>query len=90
MVGARISKKVLKIRYKSSLVYLGIGGAAVGIIAIEKSVIRSPMDWLNNLSSYSGDGKESKRAIEGCFLWGWPQLQAKIILELISLKNTLI
>lgn len=69
MVGAQTSKIVLRICYKSFLVYLGTRGAMVMIIAIEKFASRSPVDWSDNLSSNLGEGEvESKRVIEEHFL----------------------
>ena len=63
--GARAFKTALKILCKSSLEYLGILVAVIGVSAIGGFILESPADYLDNLSPNSGGGKKSGRATEG-------------------------
>ena len=89
VVGAQASRTVLKIRCKSSSVYLGTGGAAAGITATGKFTPGGPAGWLNNSSPDSGGGKESGRATEGRSLRRQLRPRTEVILKLIFSKNTL-
>ena len=62
---AQTSRTVLKIRYKSSLQYLGTLVAAAGASATEDFISKGPTGWLDNLSFDWKGGKESGGAIEG-------------------------
>ena len=68
MVRAWAYKKILKIYYKSSLVYLGMRNIAIGITAIGRYGPRYLASWLDNLSSKSRGEKESRKATKRCFL----------------------
>lgn len=65
IIGVQASKTALKIYYKSSLIYLGIRGIVIGIIAIKKSAPGSLANWLDNLSYNSWSREESKKVTEG-------------------------
>ena len=84
------SKTVLKIWCKSSLVYLSIARGVVGMTTTGRFIPGSLSGWLNNLSPDLRDEEESRKAIEGCSLREQPQPQTKVILGLISSKNTLL
>lgn len=64
MVRAQASRTVLRIRYKSFSIYLGIKGIVAGMKAIERFTPKDSADWLNNSSFDSKSGKKSKRVME--------------------------
>ena len=67
---------------------------ATGVTAIGGFILKGPTGWLNNLSPDLEGRKESGKAIEGVIEGHfqrrrlWPR--TKVILELISPKNTLL
>ena len=91
MVEAKTSRIVLKIRYKSFLIYLEIAEAAVGTTKTESFILRNPVGWSDNLSSdLGGSGEKLERVTEGYSRRGWLWPHIKVILALISFsKNTL-
>ena len=64
---------VLRIRYKSFLVYLGIMGAVARITATRRFALRGPVGWSDKSLSDSGIGEKSKRVTEGRFSRGRPR-----------------
>ena len=74
MVGAQASRTVLKIRYKSFLVYLKTAEVVGGTIRMGSFASRGPIGWLDNLFPDSeGDREKSERAIEKRSQRGCPQ-----------------
>ena len=90
-VGARASKKALKILYKSSSEYLGILVGATRATVMGSFVFEGPAGWLSNLSpNLEGReelGKAIKGAIEICFWRRHLRPRTQVIFELISYKN---
>ena len=81
MAGTQASKTVLKIYYRSSLIYLVIVGAVVETTAIRSFALRGPTGYLEN--SDLGGEEESRRVIERRSWRGWLRPWIKIILALI-------
>ena len=83
MVGAWAFRTVLKMHYKSSLVYLGTGGAAGKITATEKCALKGLASWSDISLSDSRGGEESRKGMERSFLWRQPRPWTEVILTLI-------
>ena len=84
MVRAQASKMILRIRGRSSLVYLGIEGAVVEITVGYN--LKGPAGWSDSLLPNSRGRKESERVTKERFLQRW---SLRSFLKLISSKNTL-
>ena len=90
--GTWASRTVLRIRCKLSSEYLGIPSVAAGALATG-GFVEGPARFSENLLPDSGDGEESggvtKGVAEERSQRGRLQTRIKVILELISSKNTL-